>query len=138
SMDRAILVFMGLDHLTGRSGRVFRLVREPEGWTLVPFAVLDSSPGAWLVENNHVLVVTERGLWYLQAETPPRLVHELDPHANLDPDSLVRTADGTLFLGLRRYVLALTPDGDQWTETWFVPKDCLQVRLNGFYCVCAP
>ena len=42
------LILMGLDHLGGRSGRIFRAVPGAAGWTLFPVAVLDAEPRLWL------------------------------------------------------------------------------------------
>jgi hypothetical protein len=56
-----ILVFMGLDHLGVRSGRIFRIVQQSRQWTLSLLTVLDACPTAWVVNRNSLLVLPETG-----------------------------------------------------------------------------
>lgn len=130
--DGAILVFMGLDHLTGRSGRVFRLTGSAEDWELEPVAVLDASPAAWIVDKGHLLVLTESGLWTLERDWKLERAHPVNL-SGLAPASMARGPDGALSIGLRHYLLKLQPHHERsgtWSETWFAPRDCVQFRVD--------
>ena len=128
------LVLMGLDHLTGRSGRIFRAVSEPGGWVLKPVAVLDGEPAVWLVDGSRLLFLTESGLWASDGLSARR-VHATDL-GGFAPTSLVRSADGALYVGMRYYVLRLVEHDSGWDESWFVPASCQKVRLEEYTCEC--
>ncbi len=128
------LVLMGLDHLTGRSGRVFRAVAGPAGWNLVPVAVLDAQPDVWLVDGSRLLFLTESGLWVSDGFQAER-IHAVDFGA-FAPTSMVRAADGALYVGMRYYVLRLAEHGAGWEEAWFVPASCQKMRYRAYKCEC--
>lgn len=148
-MRGELLVLMGLDHGSSRSGRVFRSVKRDNHWALASVAVLDARPAAWTIDGSRLLVLTESGLWAVTVDMGATQIHRSDttdqpafPHlaalALLYPNSLVRGPDGALYAGMRRYVLRFEPLGDQWTETWLVSKDCVRVRIVGLECQCLP
>jgi hypothetical protein len=130
-------VLMGLDHLGGRSGRVFKLVSREGRWALAPVAVLDSEPDPWLAEDDELLIVIETGIWTLRANGDLKKLYEISL-GRFSPSSVVRGLDGALYLGLRHYVLRLAKEESKWSETWFVPSDCRNVRLVDYRCVCVP
>jgi hypothetical protein len=131
------LVLMGLDHLSGRSGRVFRAVVTPEGWDLAPVAVLDAEPDVWLVDGSRLLFLTESGLWVSDG-SEARRVHPVDLGA-FAPTSMVRSADGALYVGMRYYVLRLAEQHDgTWQESWFVPASCQKMQFRVYQCECLP
>jgi hypothetical protein len=132
-----VLVFMGLDHLGGRSGRIFSTTHA-SGWALRPFAVLDASPSAWVIDGQRLLVFTESGLWEALPENRTRRVHPLDDIGYLYANSMVQDADGAVYAGMRRYVLRLRPSPPGWRETWLVPSDCVQGQVVELECRCRP
>lgn len=132
-----LLVLTGLDHLSGRSGRVFRAVQRDNRWELDPVGVLDASPAAWTLDGIRLLVLTGSGLWSVTMDAGVTQVHRSDI-GGLYPNSLARGPDGALYVGMRRYVLRLDPAGDKWTETWLVSKECLRARIVGVECRCLP
>jgi hypothetical protein len=131
------LVFMGLDHLTGRSGHVFALRQIGGAWQLQLFAALDASPAAWVMSGDRAWVLTESGLWEAAAGNRTRKLHALDV-GSLYPSSMVLASDGALYVGMRRYVLRLQLVGARWAETWFVTSNCVRTRLNEYDCQCVP
>jgi hypothetical protein len=129
------VVLMGLDHLTGRSGRAFVVELAGGSWWLVPLAVFDASPEAWLAEDQDLLVVTEGGLWKLNVDGRlERQPLDLGPVGPVD--SIVRAGDGALYLGLRHYVLRLEEEDGGLSQTWFAPSGCRQLRMRE-RCECA-
>ena len=111
--------------------------RDGGSWRLAPAAVLDGSPEAWLAEDEQLLVVTEAGIWTLEPGRPVRHSLVLDLGRVGPADSLIRASDGALYVGLRHYVLALEDVGDNPTETWFAPSDCVSLRMRT-RCECVP
>lgn len=133
----SLLVFMGLDHLTGRSGRVFAVRQAGGAWVLEPFVVLDASPAAWVIDGERVLVLTESGLWEALPGNRTKKLHDLDVGLQY-PNSMAHGPDGTLYVGMRRYVLRLQPLGARWAETWFVQSNCARASIRDYDCQCIP
>ncbi|HKW00130.1 MAG TPA: hypothetical protein VJN96_09905 [Vicinamibacterales bacterium] len=129
------LVLMGLDHLTGRSGRVFRLVQSKTDWTLEPVAVLDAEPDVWLIDGNRLLILTESALWSVE---PGGVVTQLHQSriGELSASAMVRAPDGGIYVGLRHYVVKLDQSNGQWRETWFAPSVCATVEMKENRCEC--
>ena len=59
--------------------------------------------------------------------------------AILYPNSIVVTPEGTIYAGMRLFVVRLLPTSkpDEYTEQWLVPEDCEQFRREGFTCACS-
>lgn len=123
------LVLMGLDHLIGRSGRVFSLVGSAGAWSLSGGAVLDSSPHAWRVVGEHIEVVTEDGLWVVREDGTAELIAPV-AFGMAYPASFDVASDGRRIIGMRRYVLLLQAAGSRWMETWYGPRTCPHSRRN--------
>jgi hypothetical protein len=106
--QRAFYVFQGLAHLAARRGRVLKVERDPQkGWGAVvlvadletaPEAILEESPGRWLVAAaNGIVRVTAAGA-----------VERIWQHKMLGtviPRSIARTPDGIVYVGMRAWVL---------------------------------
>jgi hypothetical protein len=132
-----VLAFMGLDHLGGRSGRIFEVFPSGRVWILRPFALLDASPAGWVTEGNRLFVITSSGLWEFRNGMYARQLKRLDL-GMLYPSSLAKGPDGALYAGLRRYVLRLRQEADGWKDTWFVKTDCVRARVTNYTCECLP
>ena len=130
-----LLVFMGLDHLGGRSGRVFSLVREAGRWKLRPFTVLDGTPNAWIVYNDGIIILTGSALWFAQSNRQARKLYGLDL-AGLYPNSIVQGPEDDIYIGMRHYVLRLQKNGSNWIETWFVQSGCVEAKIIEYKCEC--
>lgn len=129
------LVLMGLDHLTERSGRMFRLARDASGWRLEHVARLDAAPGVWLVAGKRLLFLTESGLWSAESTGSPNHLYEMDLGRS-SASAMAGHADGSVYIGLRHYVLRLQPSNGRWRETWYTPASCLNVELRAGTCEC--
>jgi hypothetical protein len=87
---------------------------------------LDGAPRGYVKESDgSVLFVTTYGLCRitksgeLQRLTgfPRWSQHEFT-------NSMVMTPDGSLFIGMRMFVLKLRKDSGQYVEEWLLPKEC--------------
>jgi hypothetical protein len=105
---RTFYVFQGLAHLRAWRGRVLKVQKAGAGWAgtvlvdlgMAPAAVIQEVAGTWLVVGSSGLVrVTSRG-------TADRVWTE-DKGGYLNPNSVVRTSDGVVYLGMRAWVVRL-------------------------------
>ena len=134
-----LVVLVGLDHLEGRSGRVFEVKATGEDVVLAPRAVLDGSPQAWVADGSSLLVLTDTSLYLLSGPTTTTVVHTFTGDlGGLYPTSMMRTDDGQIYIGLRRYLIRLTPLADRgYMEQWWVPRSCFHFRVtNDYKCEC--
>jgi hypothetical protein len=124
-----LVVLMGLDHMGGRSGRVFQVKLVETEVLLVPWAVLDGSPSAWIADEKSLLVVTDSSVYLLSRPNTATVVHTFSGElGGLYPTSIVRTDNGRLYIGLRRYIIGLTPLANkEFRERWWVPGDSLNI-----------
>lgn len=139
-IGQSVLVLMGLDHLTGRSGRIFRLSRGDSRWVVTPVGVLESAPNVWAVDGSSLLIVNDTGLsrWEEGGAIEPYWVSGFDL-GTFAPVSLAKGADGAFYLGLRHYILKLEWKDLAWKETWFARSNCLRTRKVGLSeCECVP
>lgn len=123
------LALMGLDHLTGRSGRVFKVASISGQWSLGAGSVLDSCPEAWAIVGDHLEVVTEGGLWIVRPDASADLAVPLE-FGMAYPRSLAVAQDGRRYVGMRRYVLMLEKTATGWRDTWYGPTRCPHSRRN--------
>lgn len=74
-----------------------------------------------MLEADAIRVVTSAGVFNV-GDTVTKIVDlELD---GLMPSSVVAPEEGSLFIGLRHYVLHLRQTGDRWTQEWLAPEGC--------------
>lgn len=123
------LVLMGLDHMLLRFGRILRLVPDTVGWKLDPVATLESDPDVWVVDRDRLLFLTQSGVWSTGPSGDVTRLYQIDM-ASFSPNAIVRTRDGSLYIGLRHYVLKLAQSNSIWHETWFTPAACANVAMR--------
>jgi len=132
------LVLMGLDHLGGRSGRVFQVEARGAGTALSPWVALDGMPSAWVAEGRSLLVLTTSTIYRLSPPRSTEVVYRFgDGLRGLYPTSMARTKGGQIYIGLRRYVVGLSPiQAGGYREQWLVPQTYLHFRLIDYECTC--
>lgn len=127
----------GLAHLMSDAGGVLRLARNRSNrWHVAEEVDLDASPSAFLTETDgSVTIVTGNGLLsYVQGTVES--LHESD-YTLLSVNSVVRTPDRELLIGMRHVVARLTPVDRGYRETWLAPPDCVTLEpAAGFRCEC--
>lgn len=128
----------GLAHGPYNDGTVVEIVREHGTWRSVPFANLPTAPDTATAEPpGSLLVLTDAGLVRVDAKGRTRLLVKTN-YSGLYPSSMVRLDDGTLYIGMRRFVVRLTPAGDGYREDWLLPSDSRRFRMNESECECLP
>lgn len=138
-LPAGIFALAGLMHLQDWGGKVLRVEKDKsDSWKATQFADLTSAPVASVVESpKSLLVLTWARL--VRVNMSSGVVEEISmtSYKNLDPNSIVVGTTGTIFVGMRHFVMRLTPTETSYKEAWFVPKDCQRFERRGEYdCVC--
>jgi hypothetical protein len=128
----------GLSHIVSSEGNV-RWIERAGTWRVAgaPTA-LDAAPSTFAATQDVIYVVTTASLVRVtHADRKAKVIQPMRT-SSLYPDSMASDDDGTLWIGMRQFVLRLVPNGDQFTPTWFVRATCLKARARDLTCVCAP
>jgi len=101
-------------------------------------------PGPHVVEpDGSVLVVTTEGLFRIRPGPAVEWVVRSPAHG-LYPNSMVRTDQGVVYVGMRRAVQRHVPYEDGYVSDWLVPESCPYLRrlgaghISGCLCAQAP
>jgi hypothetical protein len=134
--SREVLVLQGLNHLDLEEGmaRWFQQGADAR-WTLSAKKKLDAGPQTFTATRDAVYVVTARSLTRIGRDRKVTVLQKL-PTALLYPSSMMADADGALWMGMRYFVLRLTPGPTGFSREWFVPKDCPRVEFRNHECEC--
>jgi hypothetical protein len=110
AVDGAIFVLQTLDE---RAGQLAALWREQDAFVTQVVATYRASPRDWLRHpDGDWLVLTDEAIWKTSPAGNSELFARL-PRRLGDLTTLVRTADGRLYVGGREGVLRLTPTWDE-------------------------
>lgn len=132
-----LLVLRGLDHLTLRSGALFAVARERGRWRLRPFSTLDAQPLGWTAHSSELIVLTEGGIWSVNAQGVAQAVFRFD-ESWPRPTSMAVPAGNAIFVGMPRYVLELSQAAKGWVDAWHVRAACERAELVDWSCRCQP
>lgn len=135
---QGVLVFVGLDHLGTDSGRVLIVPYSVTSKTDLRILVdLDGAPGAFTkLSADTALVITTHGISRItSAGVTERLLSR--SFGMLYPNSIVSSSDGTIYAGMRLFVVRLVLRSGKSTEEWLVPQGCEKFHVQGFDCVCS-
>ncbi|PTL78674.1 hypothetical protein [Vitiosangium sp. GDMCC 1.1324] len=131
-----VLSLHGLNHLGMRRGAARWLVQDAQRqWTVSETKMLDAGPQAFVSTPEALYVVTADSLTRIGRDRQVSVLQPL-PTAILYPNSMTADSHGTLWVGMRHFVLRLTPSGKGFSREWFVPKDCARIKQQDFECVC--
>lgn len=137
-----VLVLSGLAHMSMDFGNEF-IFSKPEGMNIpLQYAAhLDGAPRAFTkLADGSVLFVTTQSLNAITAK--PRKSAELNYFPKwmrmLYPNSILALNDGTIFIGMRMFVLRLTPSPAGYNEDWLLPNSCRKFETRETVCVCKP
>jgi hypothetical protein len=116
-------------HRFGRSGSTWRLIEELDLDGEGQFAIA--------AEQGMVLVLTSRVLlqWRHAGTLEKLLALDLD---QLYPNSIVRSPDGVIHVGMRHFVLRLFERDQRWHEEWLLPRECAHFGEQDEKCICEP
>lgn len=140
-----VLAPAGLAHMGIDRGGVL-LVREGRGGDrkVEALADLGSAPTAFAPESPDSLVVaTYTRVVRVRASGGVEQLYATAQGEHLPyPNSLTLSKAGVVHVGMRHFVLRLSPSASGYREEWFVPADCGKFRPGGPSCaglrMCAP
>lgn len=133
------LVLTGLAHMSSDHGGVSSYrPAAGGGGDLVRIADLGSSPAAAMFRSDGTLLIAAQArVLELTSENKLNVVFQDDNMSLLYPNSIVEGKDGSLFVGMRFYVLQLSrTDDGPFQPAWFVRSKCTKTKISDFRCVC--
>jgi hypothetical protein len=138
--SRGVMILAGVAHMMIDEGRAL-IARYPvtAETTLATLATLDGSPQTYTkLSPDAALVATTHGISRItSAGDSQPLTHS--KFALLYPNSIVATPEGTIYVGMRLFVVRLVPTSrpGEYTEQWLVPEGCERFHSEGFTCSCS-
>lgn len=121
--DGSLLVFTGILHMDVDQGRVYRLRSTPAPLSPVLLGSLDGFPLAVGRDARSLLAVTTRSVWSVGGNEPMNQLAVVDLR-RLGATSVLRSVDGSLYVGLTAFVLRLVPHAGGMHPEWLVPQHC--------------
>ncbi len=137
---RIALAFAGLAHMGTDAGRALLLSLTADGWAVASSADLGSAPlVSSPADHDRVVVVTNDALLSVSAALQVRRLANVNL-SGLHPCSVVVLRAGTIYVGMRLFVLRAVPAEDAYALRWFVPEHCPQffVDPTKLDCLCLP
>lgn len=128
----------GLAHLDQDAGSVSVVERRSDGTiALAKLLDLPSAPQAVGVSGpSGTLVATGSAVVRIERNGTVRRIASIDMQA-LYPQSIVETASGSIFLGMRRYVVEVAPAPLSTRVSWYTDAACQGFRpVTPASCVC--
>ena len=119
-----VLVLEGLNHLSLREGTARWVVHDHGTWRSAHTAQLDAGPSALVAAADAVYTVTPSSLTRIKRDRTVEIVQPIDT-TYLYPDSMAVDATGQLWIGMRHYVVRLTPAGARYTVAWLARGPCV-------------
>jgi len=126
-IDDGVLVLSGLSHMVIDFGNAF-IFSNPDGMNIsLQHAVhLDGEPSGYAKElNGSVLFVTTYRLCRITKSGELQTLigfPRWSPH--VFTNSMVITPDGSIFIGMRMFVLRLRKTSDGYRTEWLLPNEC--------------
>jgi hypothetical protein len=141
--DDSVVVLSGLAHMTGDSGRAwFYALPRDLGMALQRSIKLDGAPGAYTKgTDGSVTFTTTHSLNRITKEGELQTLHEFPKWmAHQYPNSIALLPNGTVYVGMRMFVLRLKNYSGEFSEEWLLPDECRRFTLNESKpdCVCSP
>jgi len=132
--DTAV-AFEGLAHMGIDEGAVRWLKRAPNGWTTDTVGKLDGVPQAIVAAPDAFYAITLESLVRIRFDHTIDTIQKVTTQG-LYPDSMAVDATGQLWIGMRQFVLRLTPAGGTYTAQWLVEARCKTVTQVDLSCRC--
>jgi hypothetical protein len=139
-VDGKLFVLSGLAHLTRSQGGIFEVTTDrPGGVGLRTVADLGACPYAADAVSGGLVVASNRGIARVSLAGPVEWLSRTD-YEPLRPRSIVVLPSGAVYVGMSRYVAELVPSAGGYTETWYVPRDCVHFKVDEAQneCECRP
>jgi len=97
---------------------------------------LDGAPFAFAkAADGSVLFVTTRGVSRISSAGGSDSLLSRDLGL-LYPNSVAVTPDGVIYVGMRLFVVRLSPSDGKYVEQWMLPDTCAHFAIRGLDWVC--
>ncbi|MGC2705978.1 MAG: hypothetical protein WA361_15790 [Candidatus Acidiferrales bacterium] len=142
-LGNRVLVLSGLAHMGMDAGDAL-IYSSPRAMNMAlqKSIKLDGSPRTFVQESDgSVLFVTTHSLCRITANGELKILHTLPSWtAQQYANSMAATPDGSIYVGMRMFVLKLNDKGGEYTEEWMLPDDCRKFVLQAdrIGCSCSP
>jgi hypothetical protein len=113
----------GFTFMSLSEGNLRWLHRDGGAWKQVALVPLDTGPETFAIANDALYVVTLKSLVRAGRDRKATVVQPV-PSGGLYRNSMVVDETGTLWLGMRDFVVRLAPQGGGYEQTWFVRERC--------------
>jgi hypothetical protein len=143
TLEKGVLILSGLDHMGLDVGNAL-VYSAPRSMnvTLQESIKLDGAPSAFAQETDgSVVFVTTHSLCRITKTGELKILHTLPRWiAQQYPNSMAITADGSIYVGMRMFVLKLNDRDGEYSEEWLLPNDCQKFHLDmtKVDCACTP
>jgi hypothetical protein len=131
-----VFVFTGIAHMGLDNGKVWVLRNasvDPKPALLIE---LDGAPRVVAKGSNRsFLVATTQGVMRVFPEGKTEVLMKA-PSQFLYPGSIVETPDHQIYVGMRLFVVHLSPERNGYMQQWLVQRECRETRIDGYNCVC--
>lgn len=133
-----VLVLTGLDHLGLSGGGIYRVTLKDGAPAIHETAKLGASAENYTVApDGNLLVLTAEGLYRVTPLGDATRLTGLDT-GSFYPNSLAVSGHGTVDIGMRHYVVRLTPKDGGYETRWWAPRECAAYRRETEHgpCIC--
>jgi len=138
-----VLVLSGLAHMQMDAGDAL-IYSSPRAMNMAlqKSIKLDGAPRTFVQESDgSVLFVTTHSLCRITVNGELKILHTFPSWtAQQYANSMAATPDGSIYVGMRMFVLKLNDKGGEYTEEWMLPEDCRKLLLQAdrIDCSCSP
>jgi hypothetical protein len=136
--SQSVFIFVGNAQLIANSGKILTVPFTVESASdLKKLADLDGVPEAFTkLSDETVVVVTTHGVFRINSSgaTDKLLSRNF---GLLYPNSIASTKDGTVYVGMRLFVVRLVLRSGEYKEEWLTQKACAKFRTSDFQCMCS-
>jgi hypothetical protein len=131
-----VFVFTGIAHMGLDNGKVWVLRNASVDPNPALLIELNGAPQVITKGSNRsFLVATTQGVMRVSPEGKTEILM-MAPFQFLYPGSIVETPDHQIYIGMRLFVVHLSPERNGYTQQWLVKSECRETRIDGYDCVC--
>lgn len=133
----AVVSIEGLSHLSMSEGNARWLSLTGGAWHETALVPLDAGPETFAATKDAIYVLTLHSLVRLDHQRTATVIQPVEI-GGLYPDSMTIDDAGRLWVGMRLFVLRLSPGATTFETTWLVPEGCRKMHMDdkNLDCIC--
>ena len=132
-----VFVLAGLAHLGLDRGGLYQFVDTPEKISLKYVTTLGASPEASMLDHDgNILIATMHGVLRVDKDARVRTIYKSDEWL-IYPTSITEDSTGGIFVGMRFFILQVTPQEDGASKGEFLVREqCKTFKIEKYICKC--